>query len=82
MPKALPVRLDDCGGLHQDYRVQTPRLHSAEPYPEEAVYREQSRTVIALAAQNGQLVAQRDDLKVQRRPASAAASEPRKQLRA
>jgi hypothetical protein len=77
----LAVPLDHGGWLHQHHRFEATRPHPVEPDPEEAVYGEEPNTTGALAAQDGQLVAQRDDLKLQSRTASAAVSEPRKQFR-
>jgi hypothetical protein len=72
--------LDHGRRFHQHHQVQTPRPHPVEPDPEEAVYGEEPGTTGALAAQDGQLVAQCDDLKLQGRAASAAPSDPREHL--
>lgn len=72
--------LDHGRRLHQHHQVQTPRPQPVEPDPEEAVYGEEPGTTGALATQDDQLVAQRDDFKLQGRAASAAASDPREQL--
>jgi len=77
----LPAPLDHGRRFHQYHQVQAPRPHSVEPDPEETVYREQPNATGVLAAENRQLVAERDDLKLQSCATSAAAGEPQVEFR-
>ena len=63
--ETVPMPLDDRSRPDQDYGAQAARPEPIKPDPEEAIDREEPRTAAPLALENGQLMAQGDDLQLQ-----------------
>ena len=68
--------LDHGGRLHQHHEVQAPWPDPVEPDPEYAIERGEAGASATLATQNCQLVAERNNLKLQFRAAAKLTSEP------
>jgi|HubBroStandDraft_6_1064221.scaffolds.fasta_scaffold1679264_1 hypothetical protein len=72
------VPLDHGRWFDQQHGPQAARPQPVEPDPKYAIGQAEPRTAGPLASQNGQLMAEGDDLEFQCRPASKSAQEQRK----